>query len=613
MNISLFNPALKDNQGNPSINLGDLIIGARVTEILKEIFPDAILREFSTHAMPLEDEIEWIQQADLILVGGTNLLSSSVQEYNQWKLGATPQIYLTPPLAEAVLCGVGWWQYQDKADTVSKHFYRQLLSSSTPHSVRDSYTARKMREMGMDNVINTSCPTLWNLDGYKNIRTNFHKKCLTCFTDYRPDQEANNALLEILLAHYPDGITIFPQGDHDIRDMSNLKTFIDHQDRIELLPHDISLFFQRVAQNDADYVGTRLHAGAYCMTHGLDSLIIGVDNRSVEISKDISLPVVDRNDFQSIKEWLEGKRIFDPVKIPLQGIEEWKEALRDKVKGSESKNRSLRQGDIGSGQPNASSRMNLLNLGCGGRYHPAWTNVDYIQTGPGVLAQDLMQPFEFSDNTFDAVYHSHVLEHMPKRYAPDFLRECLRILKPGGILRVVVPDLELAAHDYLQQLNKAKNGDRKEIDKLEYLTINLLDQMTRHCPGGELLNYWKQNPMPVEEFAVEMHGLELVRSLAVLRDPGAPEEYRAMQTSFNPSVEHSAEKIGQFRISGEAHLWMYDQVSLKELLLDSGFSSVKLCQADESRIPDFNAYHLDIMNDGSTAKPDSLFMEGTKP
>jgi len=613
MNIVLFNPALKDNQRNPSINLGDLIIGAKVTEIIKELFPYAILREFSTHSIPFQDELESIQQADLVVVGGTNLLSSSVQNYNQWKLGATPQIYLTPPLVDVVLCGVGWWQYQEKPDTVSQHFYRQILSNSTFHSVRDSYTANKMREMGLDNVINTSCPTLWSLDGYKNIKTNSHKKCLTCFTDYRPDQEANNTLLEILLAHYPDGITVFPQGDHDIRDIGSLKIFIEHQDKIEVLPHDISLFFKRVAQNDADYVGTRLHAGAYCMAQGLESLIIGVDNRSIEINKDINLPVVERNDFQSLERWLEGKRIFDPVKIPLQGIEEWKEVLRSKFKGSENKKRLLRHGDIGSALTNTSQRIKLLNLGCGGRCHPAWTNVDYIETSPGVLSQDLMNPLEFSDNTFDVVYHSHVLEHMPKRYAPDFMAECWRILKHGGILRVVVPDLELAVGDYLQQLQKAKKGDQIEICKLEYLTINLLDQMTRHRPGGELLNYWKQNPMPVEEFAVQIHGLEVVRSLAVLRDPGAPEEFRTMQTSFNPSTEYSAEIIGQFRISGEAHLWMYDSVSLSQLFLSAGFFSVKQCRADESSIPDFNAYHLDIMNDGSTVKPDSLFMEGMKP
>ncbi|KJS02870.1 MAG: hypothetical protein VR65_03730 [Desulfobulbaceae bacterium BRH_c16a] len=255
----------------------------------------------------------------------------------------------------------------------------------------------------------------------------------------------------------------------------------------------------------------------------------------------------------------------------------------------------------------------MLNLGCGGRYHPAWTNVDYTKTGPEVIIHDLMRPLEFSDNTFDVVYHSHVLEHMPKRYAPGFLRECLRVLRSGGILRVVVPDLEFAAREYLQQLQKAKSGEREEIDKLEYLTINLLDQMTRHQSGGEMLNYWKQNPMPNEDFAVQTHGIEVVRSLAVLRDPSIPEDCRIMKKDYNLESDYlSADQIGRFRGSGEPHLWMYDSVSLTQLLLSAGFQTVNSCRANESSIPDFNSFKLDLLNDGSVAKPDSIFLEAIK-
>src|SRR3989338_5668159 len=67
-----------------------------------------------------------------------------------------------------------------------------------------------------------------------------------------------------------------------------------------------------------------------------------------------------------------------------------------------------------------------------------------IQSDPEIIGQSLLRPLEFADNTFYAVYHSHLLEHLPKRYVPVFLQECWRVLKPGGILRVVVPDLESA-------------------------------------------------------------------------------------------------------------------------------------------------------------------------
>jgi hypothetical protein len=57
---------------------------------------------------------------------------------------------------------------------------------------------------------------------------------------------------------------------------------------------------------------------------------------------------------------------------------------------------------------------------------------------------------------------------------------------------------------------------------------------------------------------------------------------------------------------------MYDRYSLRRLLEQAGFIDVRICRADESRIPDFNSYNLDIV-EGKVRKPVSLFMEGIKP
>ena len=69
---------------------------------------------------------------------------------------------------------------------------------------------------------------------------------------------------------------------------------------------------------------------------------------------------------------------------------------------------------------------------------------------------------------------------------------------------------------------------------------------------------------------------------------------------------------GIFRNSGEVHRWMYDRYSLSRLLIESGFINIHICQADESSIPDFNTYELDSCQ-GNVRKPDSLFIEATKP
>ncbi|HKZ43378.1 MAG TPA: methyltransferase domain-containing protein, partial [Candidatus Hodarchaeales archaeon] len=68
----------------------------------------------------------------------------------------------------------------------------------------------------------------------------------------------------------------------------------------------------------------------------------------------------------------------------------------------------------------------LLNLGCGSRFHPDFVNIDFVSSSPCVLAHNVTTGIPFSDNSFDVVYHSHLLEHLHKEQALKFLRECAR-------------------------------------------------------------------------------------------------------------------------------------------------------------------------------------------
>jgi predicted SAM-dependent methyltransferase len=244
----------------------------------------------------------------------------------------------------------------------------------------------------------------------------------------------------------------------------------------------------------------------------------------------------------------------------------------------------------------------LLNLGCGGHFHAAWTNVDLAPRDPRVIRHDLREPLPFSAAQFDAVYHSHVLEHLPKHEAPHFLAECHRVLRPGGIVRVVVPDLEGIARHYLQNLDAAWTGDAPAAQRHEWMTIELLDQMVRERSGGEMLRYWRQEPLPAGEFVFERMGAE-VRRVRENLPPEKPGEHLA------PSPEEAA----AFRRRGEVHRWMYDRVSLRRLLEATGFTAVAVCGATDSRIAEFARYHLDADPDGSVRKPDSLFIEASKP
>jgi SAM-dependent methyltransferase len=253
--------------------------------------------------------------------------------------------------------------------------------------------------------------------------------------------------------------------------------------------------------------------------------------------------------------------------------------------------------------------LRLLNLGCGDRYHPDWVNVDFHSSNPAVLAHDLKEKLPFKDDFFDVVYHSHVQEHLPKFYVPMLFHECFRILKPGGIIRLVVPDLEQIVHIYLELLERALNGDPVAQTRYDWIMLELIDQIARNEPGGEMMKYWMQSPMPAEDFVIARVGSEAVSVINKLRNPEKNKRSGGTSSADNEDYE----TIGKFRSSGEVHQWMYDRYSVRTLLQNAGFEDIKQCNADESTIQNFNAYFLDIEPDGSIRKPDSLFMEAQKP
>jgi SAM-dependent methyltransferase len=61
---------------------------------------------------------------------------------------------------------------------------------------------------------------------------------------------------------------------------------------------------------------------------------------------------------------------------------------------------------------------------------------------------DLTRPLPFGDATFDAAFGSHVLEHLTPAEAEALLAELHRVLRPGGVLRIAVPDLDRVIAEY---------------------------------------------------------------------------------------------------------------------------------------------------------------------
>ena len=86
----------------------------------------------------------------------------------------------------------------------------------------------------------------------------------------------------------------------------------------------------------------------------------------------------------------------------------------------------------------------ILNLGGGGNCLRGCLTVD-IDPRADVYV-DLRQALPFDDGEIDHVYFEEAIEHLDKPVALRLLRECWRVLRPSGTLRVTTPDLDWMAY-----------------------------------------------------------------------------------------------------------------------------------------------------------------------
>lgn len=278
--------------------------------------------------------------------------------------------------------------------------------------------------------------------------------------------------------------------------------------------------------------------------------------------------------------------------------------------------------------------MKKLNLGCGYHYssESGWVNLDFHATGNGVVAHNLRSGIPFESGSVDLVYHSHVLEHFTKHEGDAFIGECFRILKPGGIIRIAVPDLEKIARNYLDLLKECLSNPVNDMAKLNYewTMLELFDQMVRNVSGGEMANYLRQRELKNHRFVFQRIGEEgkkirseylqerekVIRS-AITHTSGKMNHFKRLKAYLRKKVlqrfaiDEDFLRIGEFRMGGEIHFWMYDKFSLSALLQSKGFVEIIERDAFTSYLACWHQYNLDAL-DGTVRKPDSLFIEARK-
>jgi SAM-dependent methyltransferase len=185
-----------------------------------------------------------------------------------------------------------------------------------------------------------------------------------------------------------------------------------------------------------------------------------------------------------------------------------------------------------------------------------------------IMVHDLRKGIPFASDSVDVVYHSHVMEHLDRDAAAAFMKEIRRVLKPGGIHRVVLPDFEALCKKYLEHLAASEANPHERAAHDSYVAA-ILEQSVRR----------------------EAHG-----------------------TSRQKPVRRFVENLilGDARKRGETHQWMYDRVNLTALLAQAGFRNVTLHTHTSSAIPDWHRIGLDLDDAGKPHQPGSLYMEAVK-
>jgi predicted SAM-dependent methyltransferase len=225
-----------------------------------------------------------------------------------------------------------------------------------------------------------------------------------------------------------------------------------------------------------------------------------------------------------------------------------------------------------------------VNLGCGLQTPGGWVNVDgsynarlakhpflrralawlnFLHTdtlnipwSSSIFIHDIRKPLPFSNGSVAAIYASHVLEHLYRDEAQRLVKESLRVLARGGVLRVVVPDLEAIIQEYM--------GERP--------FGTLTGEFERLCRADRL-------------------------------------NQRLLMRYPTPSYPHLLHRIYNSWNDLHSHKWMYDAESLVTLFEAGGFVEVRRREYLDSEIEDIGA----LEEESRVLNGAGVCVEGVKP
>lgn len=243
----------------------------------------------------------------------------------------------------------------------------------------------------------------------------------------------------------------------------------------------------------------------------------------------------------------------------------------------------------------------ILNLGFGNTPVHGWTNIDFsikswlyshpyllkllaltpilpkriirqIKDYPStVIHADLTRGIPYPECSVNAIYFSHVIEHIDISEIPKLFSEFMRVLKPNGTLRILTPDLFHLASTYID-------------------TFTVLE---------------KQKQVSCSQ-SIDLHLASINSVFDQFRDK-YPDHYNSPST-FLGIMQRII--LGKTSRDGSQHKWLYDKYSLSYSLRSSGFKTVLIQKCGVSYFSELSRADLD--SSGRERKPHSLYIDAIK-
>ena len=197
----------------------------------------------------------------------------------------------------------------------------------------------------------------------------------------------------------------------------------------------------------------------------------------------------------------------------------------------------------------------------------------YRELPGNIVAHDLARGIPLPDGSLDVVYHSHMLEHIDRERVAGFQREVWAspTRKPGGVQRVVVPDLEILARRYLASLDEVRARQGAALRGTRPSVVELLGREERAAGRGRR---------------------------AVAAGAGAEVSTRGCSATRGRAAKPT---------SG-----CTTRSTCARCCEDCGFRDIEVMAYDRSRIAGWADYGLDVDAAGRQYKPDSLYVEAVK-